>query len=78
MISSVEFDSIVSVDDLCMAAGLVCTSQKKALRHYNLGNDQELTVNTARNEWAMTAVLLSSPLHSDLQAIATSQRLSRW
>lgn len=48
-----EFDSIVPVDDLCMAAGLVCTSQKKALRHYDLGNGQELTVNTARNEWAM-------------------------
>ena len=48
-----EFDSIVPVDDLCMAAGLVCSLQKKALRHYVLGNGQELTVNTARNEWAM-------------------------
>lgn len=48
-----EFDSIVPVDDLCMAAGLVCISQKKILRHYDLGNGQELTVNTARNEWAM-------------------------
>lgn len=48
-----EFDSIVPVDDLCMAAELVCFLQKKALRHYILGNGQELTVNTARNEWAM-------------------------
>ncbi len=48
-----EFDSIVPVDDLCMAAGLVCTSQKRSLRHYGLGDDRELTVNTARNEWAM-------------------------
>ena len=48
-----EFDSIVPVDDLCMAAGLVCSLQKKALRYYVLGNGQELTVNTARNEWAM-------------------------
>ncbi len=48
-----EFDSIVPVDDLCLAAGLVCISQKKNLRHYDLGNGLELTVNTARNEWAM-------------------------
>ena len=48
-----DFDSIVSVDDLCIEVGLVCSSQKKALRHYDLGNGQELTVNTARNEWAM-------------------------
>ncbi len=53
VISSMEFDSIVPVDDLCMAVGLVCSSQKKALRHYVLGNGQELTVNTARNEWTM-------------------------
>lgn len=52
-ISPPEFDSIVPVDDLCMAAGLVCTSQKRSLRHYDLGDDRELTVNTARNEWAM-------------------------
>ena len=52
-ITPMEFDSIVPVDDLCMAAGLVCTSQKKNLRHYELGNGQELTVNTSRNEWAM-------------------------
>ncbi len=48
-----EFDSIVPVDDLCMAAGLVCISQRKNLRHYDLGNGKELTVNNARNEWAM-------------------------
>ncbi len=48
-----EFDSIVPVDDLCMAAGLVCISQKRSLRHYDLGNGQEVTVNTARNEWAI-------------------------
>ncbi len=48
-----EFDSIVPIDDLCLAAGLVCISQKKNLRHYDLGNGLELTVNTARNEWAM-------------------------
>lgn len=48
-----DFDSIVPVDDLCIAAGLVCTSQKGSLRHYDLGDDRELTVNTARNEWAM-------------------------
>lgn len=52
-ITPMEFDSIIPVDDLCMAAGFVCTSQKKALRHYELSNGQELTVNTARNEWAM-------------------------
>lgn len=48
-----EFNSVVPVDDLCMAAELVCTSQKRSLRHYDLGNGQEVTVNTARNEWAM-------------------------
>ena len=48
-----DFDSIVPIDDLCMAAGLVCTSQKRSLRHYDLGDGRELTVNTARNEWAM-------------------------
>lgn len=48
-----EFDSIVPVDDLCMAAGLVCISQRKNLRHYDLGNGKELTVNNARNEWVM-------------------------
>lgn len=48
-----EFDSIVPVDDLCMAAGLICTSQRRALRHYQLSDGRELTVNTARNEWAM-------------------------
>lgn len=48
-----EFDSIVPVDDLCMAFGLVCTSQRRALRHYALTDDRELIVNTARNEWAM-------------------------
>lgn len=53
LISTTDFDSIVPVDDLCMAAGLVCISQKRSLRHYNLGNGQEMTVNTARNEWAM-------------------------
>ncbi|MEY8607105.1 hypothetical protein AALI25_11635 [Muribaculum intestinale] len=52
-ITPMEFDSIVPVDDLCMAAGLVCISQRKNLRHYDLGNGKELTVNTARNEWAM-------------------------
>lgn len=48
-----EFDSIVQVDDLCLAARLVCISQRKNLRHYDLGNGLELTVNTPRNEWAM-------------------------
>ena len=52
-ITSMEFDSIVPVDDLCMTVGLVCSSQKKALRHYDFGDGRELTVNTARNEWAM-------------------------
>lgn len=52
-ISAMEFDSIVPVDDLCMALGLVCTSQRRALRHYALPDGRELTVNTARNEWAM-------------------------
>ena len=52
-ITPMEFDSIVPVDDLCMAAGLVCISQRKNLRHYDLGNGKELTVNNARNEWAM-------------------------
>lgn len=52
-ISAMEFDSIVPVDDLCMAIGLVCSSQHRALRHYTLPDGQELTVNTARNEWAM-------------------------
>lgn len=52
-LTSTEFDSIVPIDDLCMAAGLVCTSQRRSLRHYDLGNGQEVTVNTARNEWAM-------------------------
>lgn len=52
-ISTREFDSIVPVDDLCIAVGLVCTSQRRALRHYALPGSRELTVNTARNEWAM-------------------------
>ena len=52
-ISAMEFDSIVPVDDLCMAAGLICLSQKRALRHYAFGDGRELTVNTSRNEWAM-------------------------
>lgn len=52
-ISAMEFDSIVPVDDLCMAIGLVCNSQRRALRHYALTDGRELTVNTARNEWAM-------------------------
>ena len=52
-ISAMEFDSIVPVDDLCMAAGLICLSQKRALRHYVFDNGRELTVNTARNEWAI-------------------------
>ena len=51
--SAVEFDTIVSVDDLCMATGLICLSQKRALRHYACSDDRELTVNTARNEWAI-------------------------
>ncbi len=51
--TAMELDSIVPVNDLCMAAGLVCISQKRSLRHYDLGNGQEVTVNTARNEWAM-------------------------
>ena len=52
-IPAVEFDSIVPVDDLCMAAELICVSQKRALRHYAFSDGRELTVNTARNEWAM-------------------------
>lgn len=52
-ISAVEFDSIVPVDDLCMATGLICLSQKRALRHYAFSVGRELTVNTARNEWAI-------------------------
>ena len=52
-ISAVEFDSIIPVDDLCMATGLICLSQKRALRHYAFSNGRELTVNTARNEWAI-------------------------
>ncbi|MDE7412672.1 MAG: hypothetical protein K2N05_02630 [Muribaculaceae bacterium] len=51
--TSMEFDSIVPVDDLCMAAGLICVSQKRALRHYVFNDGRELTLNTARNEWAM-------------------------
>lgn len=52
-ISAMEFDSIVPVDDLCMAAGFVCNSQRRTLRHYALPDGRELTVNTARNEWAI-------------------------
>lgn len=52
-ISAMEFDSIVPVDDLCMALGLVCSSQRRALRYYALTDGRELTVNIARNEWAM-------------------------
>lgn len=52
-ISLMEFDSIVPVDDLCMAAGLICTSQKGVLRHYEFADGRVLTVNIARNEWAM-------------------------
>ena len=52
-ISLMEFDSIVPVDDLCMAAGLIRTSQKGVLRHYEFADGRELTVNIARNEWAM-------------------------
>ena len=53
IISAMEFDSIVPVDDLCMATGLICLSQKHALRHYAFGDGRKLTVNPARNEWAM-------------------------
>lgn len=52
-ITPIEFDSIVPIDDLCLAAGLICTSQRRALRHYLLSDGRELTVNSARNEWAM-------------------------
>lgn len=52
-ISAMEFDSIVPVDDLCMATGLICLSLKRALRHYAFSDGRELTVNTVRNEWAM-------------------------
>ena len=52
-ISAMEFNSIVPVDDLCMAIGLVCSSQRRVLRHYVLPDGRELTVNSARNEWAM-------------------------
>ncbi len=48
-----EFDSIIPADDVCMAIGLVCQSQRRALRHYPLPDGGELTVNTARNEWAV-------------------------
>ena len=48
-----EFDSITPVDDVCMAIGLVCQSQRRSLRHYLLPDGGELTVNTARNEWAI-------------------------
>jgi len=52
-ISAIEFDSIIPVDDVCMTIGLVCQSQRHALRHYLLPDGSELTVNTARNEWAI-------------------------
>lgn len=52
-ISALVFDSIVPVDDLCIAVGLVCLSQRRALRHYALPDGRELIVNTARNEWAL-------------------------
>lgn len=52
-ISAMEFDSIIPVDDVCMAIGLVCLSQRRYLRHYLSPNGGELTVNTARNEWAI-------------------------
>lgn len=48
-----EFDSIIPVDDVCMAIGLVCRSQRRALRHYLLPDGGELTVNSARNEWTI-------------------------
>lgn len=48
-----EFDSIIPTDDICMAIGFVCQSQRRALRHYLLPDGGELTVNTARNEWAI-------------------------
>ncbi len=48
-----EFDSIIPADDVCMSIGLVCQSQRRALRHYLLPDGGELTVNTARNEWAI-------------------------
>ena len=48
-----EFDSIIPADDVCMAIGLVCQSQCRSLRHYLLPDGGELTVNTARNEWAI-------------------------
>lgn len=47
------FDSIIPADDVCMAIGLVCLSQRRSLRHYLLPDGGELTVNTARNEWAI-------------------------
>ncbi len=48
-----EFDSIIPADDVCMAIDLVCLSQRRSLRYYLLPGDSELTVNTARNEWAI-------------------------
>lgn len=48
-----EFDSIIPADDVCMAISLVCQSQRRSLRHYLLPDGGELTVNTARNEWAI-------------------------
>ena len=48
-----DFDSIIPADDVCMSIGLVCQSQSRSLRHYLLPDGGELTVNTARNEWAV-------------------------
>lgn len=52
-ITSDFFNSIIPINDLCLAAGMICTSQKLALRHYETTEEEKLTVNIDRNEWEM-------------------------
>lgn len=54
-LSVAEFDATVSVNDLCMAFGLIFIYQKKALRHYLLPNGTEMVINLSRNEACVPA-----------------------
>lgn len=48
-----EFESLVPVDDLCMALGMVCAYQIQGVRHYYTPDRDEITVNVPRNQWCM-------------------------
>lgn len=54
-LSAAEFDATVSVNDLCMAFGLIFTYQKKSLKHFIIPTGDEMVVNTLRNELRIPA-----------------------